>query len=78
MFLFATIYTAANLNIVFISYIDNRRFPGVNGIPPGPLGYQYTIYNKATGILSTVMFILNNWLADGLLVNPRKVRSSGV
>jgi hypothetical protein len=78
MFFFATIYTAANLNIVFISYIDNRGFPGVSGIPPGPLGYQYSIYNKATGIISTVVFILNNWLADGLLVNTRKVRSSSV
>ena len=71
MFSFVTVFTALNLNFLSISYIDNREFPGIlNGVPPGPLGYQYYIYNKAAGIISTVMFLLNNWLADGLLVNP--------
>ena len=71
MFSFVTVFTALNLNFLSISYIDNREFPGIlNGVPPGPIGYQYYLYNNATGIISTVMFLLNNWLADGLLVGP--------
>ena len=69
MFLFVTIYTAANLNILSVSYIDNRGFPGINKLPTGPLGYQFLAYTKATGVISTGMFLLNNWLADGLLVH---------
>ena len=58
-----------NLNIQSISYIDNREFPGNDALPPGPLGYQYLIYSKAITIVPNLMFLLNNWLADGLLVS---------
>ena len=44
---FVTIFTAMNLDIQSISYIDNREFPGNDALPPGPLGYQYLIYSKA-------------------------------
>ena len=73
-FSFVTIYTTISLNILSISYIDNRGFPGINGaLPPGPLGYIFSIYPKAISIARTVMFILNNWLADALLVGfPRE------
>jgi hypothetical protein len=30
---------------------------------------QYIIYSKAINILSNLMFLLNNWLADGFLVS---------
>ena len=70
MFSFVTIYTAMTLNIQSISYIDNREFPGVGEVlPPGPLGYQFSIYSKAISIVPNVSFLLNNWLADGLLVS---------
>ena len=69
MFLFGTIYTAANLSILSVSYVNNRGFPGIDELPTGPLGYQYFAYTKATGVISTSMFLLNNWLADGLLVH---------
>lgn len=69
MFSLVTIYTAFTLNIQSISYIDNRDFPGVGDLlPPGPVGYQFLIYSKPMGIVPNAMFILNNWLADGLLV----------
>ena len=69
MFSFVTIFTAMNLNIQSISYIDNREFPGVDGVlPPGPLGYQWSIYSNVLTIVPNLMFVLNNWLADGLLV----------
>ena len=68
MFSLATVYTATNLNVQSVSFIDNREFPGVEGVlPPGPLGYLW--YNSR--VLCTVpnlMFLLNNWLADGLMV----------
>ena len=70
MFSFATALTAINLNILSASYIGNREFPGVGDlIPPGPLGYQASISPDPLNIVPNVMFILCNWLADGLLVS---------
>jgi hypothetical protein len=71
MFVFVTVFTAMNDNIQSISWIDNREFPGVEGVlPPGPLGYQFFIYHNVISIIPNLMFLLNNWLADGLLVGP--------
>jgi hypothetical protein len=70
MFSVVTVYTAITLNTLFTSYIDNREFPGVDGIsPPGPVGYQYSTYANTMNAAATVMFLLNNWLADGLLAS---------
>ena len=69
MFLCVTIHTAINLNIVTASYVNNREFTGTDELRPGPLGYQNLAFYETTGVISTVMFLLNNWLADGLLVN---------
>ena len=63
MFLFVTIYTAINLDLQSISYIDNQAFPG------GPLLYQLYVSAKAISLVPNVMFPLNQWLADGLLVS---------
>jgi len=68
MFSFVTVYTAMFLNLQSISYIDNREFPGNDDVPPGPLGYQWFIHNQALSIVPNLMFILNNWLADGFLI----------
>lgn len=71
MFAIVTVFTAMNLDIQSISFIDNREFPGIVGIlPPGPLGYQFLIYSKVISIVPNIMFLLNNWLADGFLVSP--------
>ena len=65
-----TIYTAINLNILSGCYIDNREFPAIDGVlPPGPFGYQAFTYSGRIESLSYVTFLLNNWLADGLLVS---------
>ena len=70
MFSFVTIATAMGLNLLSISRIENRDFPGVSGVlPPGPFGYKYLIYDKALSIVPNLMFQLNQWLADGLLVS---------
>lgn len=69
MFSFVTIYTTTELIIQSASYIDNREFPGVEGVlPPGPVGYQYLTYFEAANVIRNLMFILNNWLADALLL----------
>jgi len=69
MFSFVTVYVATSLDLQSISYIDNREFPGIDGIvPPGPLGYQLSIYFKAINLVANLMVLLNNWLADGLLL----------
>ena len=71
MFSVATVQTAMYLNRVSISYIDNREFPGIGSgwFSPGPAGYQFFISSEALAIVPNVMFALNNWLADGLLVS---------
>jgi len=79
MFSFVTVFTAMNLNVQSISFIDNREFPGVEGVlPPGPLGYQFFIYSQALSVIPNVMFLLNNWLADGLLVSSVFDLTSGI
>lgn len=70
MFSFATVLTGMGIQIGSISFIDNREFPGVEGLlPPGPLGYQDLIRPTAITIIPNLMFFLNNWLADCLLVS---------
>ena len=69
MFLLVTIGTALQLDTHSISYINNRGFPGVEGVlSPGPLGYQQFINPEAIAIIQNVVSNLNNWLADGFLV----------
>lgn len=70
MFSIVTVLTAMNLNNESSAYIDNRAFPGAGDVfPSGPLGYQWFIHSKARGIIPNLMFFLNNWLADSLLVS---------
>jgi len=70
MFSFATVLTGMELDIRSISFIDNREFPGADGVaPPGPLGYQSFIWSGALTLVPDLMFILNKWLADALLVH---------
>jgi len=57
-----------NLHIQFNSFIDNRRDPPKD-LVSGPLYYQSRISQTALGVIPNVMFNLNNWLADGLLVS---------
>ena len=69
-FSFVTIYSAMYLDVQSLSYIDNREFPGNDVIPPGPIGYQFHILQEGISIVPTAVTIMNNWLADGLLVCP--------
>jgi hypothetical protein len=69
MFSFVTIYTAVTLDLLSNAYIDNREFRGGNGLAPGPVGYRFSAYSKPVGTVPQVMFLFNNWLADGLLVS---------
>ena len=73
MFSLATVQTTLTLDIQSISYIDKREFPGVEDlqIPPGPFGYEAIISAEAITIVPSVAPILNNWLADGLLVSSQ-------
>ena len=71
MFLCETVFNALSLDILSISYVDNREFSGIDGVmPPGPWFYQYAyLATNAITIVPIVMFSLNQWLADGLLVS---------
>jgi hypothetical protein len=71
MFLTATIGVVTSRNIFSSSFIDRREFHGVEGYPSGPTGYQ-NFANLNEGFVIKVvrlMFPLNQWLADGLLVS---------
>ena len=70
MFSCVTIVIATGQNITSLSFIDNRGFPGIEGVfPPGPLGYQLMICSKAPRIAPNLTTLLSYWLADGLLVS---------
>jgi len=71
MFSFVTVYTAMNLHIQSKSFIDKRKDQELTPTISisGPLNYQLSIHRVALGIIPNVMFSLNNWLADGLLVS---------
>ena len=70
MFSFATVLTGMQLDIQSISFIDNRRFPGAGVlVPPGPLGYQAVTWSGPLILSPSFVFVLSNWLADGLLVS---------
>ena len=69
MFSIVTVYHADNLGLQSLSYVNNREYPGDNDGFPGPFNYQYIIYNKPIAVTPPIMFILNYWLADGLLVS---------
>lgn len=70
MFLFVTIFVAVSFAAQPICYVDNRKYPGVNGKGPGPVGYFANIvYFKAINLIPNTMFLLNNWLADGILLH---------
>jgi len=72
MFSFTTVYTTMNLYIQSNSFIDNRGPPDYDG----PLNYQFSIRGTALSLVPNVIFNLNNWLADGLLVSslmPRQL-----
>jgi len=72
MFLFVTVYTAVNLHIQSTAFIDDREanVSDNDGILiSGPIWYQTFIRGRALGLVPNVMFNLNNWLADSLLVS---------
>ena len=71
VFLFScvTVFAGFQLHIQSISFIDNRGFPGSTVSPPGPVGYQYLLVEKAIYLIPCAFALLSNWLADGLLVS---------
>ena len=79
MFGLVTTFTAMNVWLQQLSYIDNREFPGVPGtLPPGPIGWSLFMYSKPLVIIPNACFIIANWMADGLLVSTTVYLSSQV
>ncbi|KAL0059241.1 hypothetical protein AAF712_014019 [Marasmius tenuissimus] len=63
MFALGTIFTALNLNGLQDRYIQFRNFP-----EGGPLGYGLSQFSSWRSILANTVYIVSNWLADGLLI----------
>lgn len=68
MFSFVTVFTGMSLGLLSISFIDTRDFPGGKLLPPGPIGYQFSLTTNALTVVPSTFLFMNNWLADGLLV----------
>lgn len=70
IFSLATILTTRNLDLLSILYINNREFPGVEGVlPAGPHGHEWVIEIDAFCTVLNITSTLSTWLAGGLLVN---------
>ena len=70
MFSLETVIVSMGFNTLSVAYIDNREFPGTERAPvPGPLGYQMAHYTSVTAVIPSFAGVLNNSLADGLLVS---------
>ena len=70
MLSFLTIPIGINLSRQPTCYIDYREFSGDDEAPPGPIGWDAILSTKPINTIFNVMFPLNQWLADGLLVSP--------
>ena len=69
MFSFVTISLGTGTTVQFDCYIDNREYPGVEGIAaPGPLGYRDGLGPGVLLMTDALMSSLTYWLADGFLV----------
>ena len=69
LFSFLTIPILIDMYYLFLEYISNREFTGGDEYFPGPLGYDVFLTTKPLATFFDVMFPLNQWLADGLLVS---------
>lgn len=69
MFSVVTALTAINVYALLVAYIDDREYPGTDEIIAGPLGYEDLVSSEAPTITSNVLFVLNQWFADALLVS---------
>lgn len=63
MFSLVAIFTAINIHLLSIAYIDNREFPGADRVIPGPLRYEDILSFETPSIAANVLFVLNQWLA---------------
>ena len=68
MFSFVTVHMGIGLHALFTSFIDNHEFTDSNGTLVGPYGYRLSNHLTVPGTILDLMYILNNLLADGLLV----------
>jgi hypothetical protein len=64
MFSFATVLTAMQLN----NRLNKQSNLGLL-IAPAPIGLGWPEYSVVLTVIPNLMFVLNNWLADGLLVS---------
>ena len=76
MFSFVAVCAGVVLGLQSVSFVDNRTFPGIGGLVfPGPLGCRLFVYYKAINLVPNLTVLLNNWLADGLLVSSVRIQS---
>ena len=69
LFLVTSTSVALSLYGLEESYINGREYPGGDGIPPGPYGYQYLPQFLVVRFMSDSAVQMNQWLVDGLLVS---------
>ncbi|KAG6810538.1 hypothetical protein H0H92_011425 [Tricholoma furcatifolium] len=62
LFICSTLFIAANSEMTRLAFVDNRNFPG------GPSAYEEVMFSIPVDNLGNVVFVIANWLADGLMV----------
>ncbi|KAG6826140.1 hypothetical protein H0H92_000995 [Tricholoma furcatifolium] len=63
LFICSTLFIAANSEMTRLAFVDNRNFPG------GPSAYEELMFSIPVDNLGNVVFVIANWLADGLMVS---------
>ncbi|EPQ61278.1 hypothetical protein GLOTRDRAFT_125003 [Gloeophyllum trabeum ATCC 11539] len=62
LFVVATVQVGASIKFMQMTWIDNRNFPG------GPAMYIQMVFSAWINTVSNVAYVINNFLADGLLI----------
>ena len=62
-FILGTLFMASIADFAQLSFIDNRNFPG------GPEAFESEMNTNPIELMGNVVFTLQNWLCDGLLVS---------
>ena len=79
MFSFVTICTGMGLNLISISFVDNRGFPGVGDrLPPGPVGYWFFAGSNVTQCCILLEQLVSRWpfskFSPSLFIHPEVSR----
>ena len=69
MFSFLTIANLINDDLLSVEFVNNREFSEAGRLL-GPFNYAFFVDEEAEGTVAGFLPLINQWLANGLLVSP--------